>query len=63
MRPWNELKHDPEYLAYAKRCVDACCELMGEDTRQFWETQCSFDEDFNNGTEPEEVASQQQESL
>lgn len=56
-------RRGPGYDAYAKRCVEACVSLMGEHTREFWETQCSWEEQFAAGTEPGEVAENQKDSL
>jgi hypothetical protein len=52
-----------EYLEYRRRVIDACCRRMGEETRTFWETQCSWEEDFAEQTAPEKVAENQFDAL
>jgi hypothetical protein len=59
----EKLLNSPEYLAYRQRVIDACVKRMGEDTRTFWETQCSWEEDFAEQLDPAEVAENQFDAL
>ena len=51
------------YEEYAKKCVDTCCKLMGEQHREFWETQCSWEEAFAENRDPEQVAQDEYEAM
>lgn len=51
------------YESYRQRVIDACCELMGQEHRNFWETQCSWEEEFREHREPADVAQDQYEAL
>lgn len=50
------------YAEYHRKVVAACVELMGKRYRKFFDD-CSYEEDFIKGTEPEEVAEAQRDSL
>ena len=51
------------YEEYRQQVVDACVELTGEENRLFWDTQCSFEEEYTDGIDPDEVAQNQLDSL
>jgi hypothetical protein len=53
----------PEYAQYHDAVVNACAELMGESVRPFFEEQCDYFEEFEEGIEPEEVAMAQFDAL
>lgn len=52
-----------EYESYRAKVIDACCKLMGEEHRLFWETQCSWEGEFTEKRDPEQVAVDQYEAL
>ena len=47
------------YAEYHQKVVNACAALMGEAHRHFFDSQCSYEEEFANGIAPEEVAQDQ----
>lgn len=53
-----------EYEEYRKKVLDACCRLMGEEHREFWET-CSWEEPFSETPprDPEQVAIDEYDAL
>jgi len=53
----------PEYTLYHKRVVDACCDLMGQHTREFFDHQCDYFDELAEGLAPDDVAIAQQEAL
>ena len=57
------IKQSKAYQDYHARVVSECVRLMGELNRIFFDEVCDYVEEFNNGTDPEEVAFQQQESV
>lgn len=46
-----------DYQEYRKQVVDECTRINGN--REFWETQCSFEEEFTRGDDPIDVAAEQ----
>ena len=49
------------YEEYHKAVVDECVRLSqflydGESTREFWDKQCSYEDEFREGLTPEECA-------
>ena len=54
---------DITYAEYHRLVVEACVELTGEDTRVFWDTQCSFESEYIEKIEPAEVAQNQLDAL
>ena len=62
MKTWAELRKDPEYIAYAKRCVDACCQVMGEDMRDAFES-CGWETAFLGKIDPKIVAEDEMDAL
>ena len=44
------------YEAYRMLVIEECVKLTGEHNRDFWETQCSWEEDHAEGYDPEDVA-------
>jgi hypothetical protein len=51
------------YEQYRKLVIEACCNLMGMEHRAFWETQCSWEEEFEACRSAAEVAQDQYDSL
>ncbi len=51
------------YDLYHAKVVAACVRLMGESVREFFNTQCTFIEEFNDDEDPDDVALHQRESL
>ncbi len=50
------------YSDYHKQVVDACCALMGEQNRGFFE-KCDFRVEYVAGDKPEDVAVNQRDSV
>lgn len=51
------------YEQYRQRVIEACVRLMGEHNRQFWITQCSWEEEYRELRDPDEVAQDQFDAL
>jgi hypothetical protein len=48
-----------EYEIYHARVVEACAELMGEDSREFYDRECTYFEEFEQNIPPFQVAQDQ----
>jgi len=48
---------------YHKDVVEACVELMGEENRDFFDHQCSYESHYEEGQTPQECAEAQYEAL
>jgi len=53
----------PEYEAYRAKVIEECVKLMGEQNRDFFTTQCSWEEPFEENRDPAEVANDEYEAL
>lgn len=51
------------YAEYHRLVVEACVNLTNEDCRVFWDTQCSFEDEYIEKIEPGEVAQNQIDAL
>lgn len=51
------------YLEYHAKVVQACCNLMGEQHREFFDKECSYESELAEGLTPEECAEAQYEAL
>jgi hypothetical protein len=51
------------YAEYHKDVVNACCVLMGEEHRAFFENECTYLDEFADGDKPEDVAQAQLEAI
>ncbi len=53
----------PGYIKYHQKVVDACADLMGKEHRHFFDSQCSYEKEFAEGIDAEEVAQNQLDAL
>ncbi len=59
---WTVAQQDrltPGYEGFHQRVADACADLMGETHRHFFDSVCSYELEFAEGIDPEEVAQNQ----
>lgn len=52
-----------EYQEYHRRVVEECVELMGEDSREFYEKQCTYFDEWEQGVHPRQVAQEQLDAM
>jgi hypothetical protein len=53
------LKRIDEYQIYHNRVVEEITELMGEDCRKFYDKECTYFDEFDQGIPPRQVAEEQ----
>ena len=52
-----------KYEEYRQKVIQACVELFGEESRTFWKSQCSWENEYTDMRDPHEVAQDQYDAL